>query len=37
MFGGEIFALLGHNGAGKTTTIKTVIGQLEATNGRMVF
>ena len=26
MYGGEIFALLGHNGAGKTTTIKTVIG-----------
>ena len=26
MYGGEIFALLGHNGAGKTTTIKMVIG-----------
>jgi ABC-type multidrug transport system ATPase subunit len=37
MYGGEIFALLGHNGAGKTTTIKMVIGLLEATSGRMVF
>ena len=37
MYGGEIFALLGHNGAGKTTTIKMVIGLLEATSGRIVF
>ena len=26
MYGGEIYALLGHNGAGKTTTIQMVIG-----------
>ena len=37
MYGGEIFALLGHNGAGKTTTIKMLIGILEATSGRIVF
>ena len=37
MFGGEIFALLGHNGAGKTTTIKMVIGQLEASSGHIIF
>ena len=37
MYGGEIYALLGHNGAGKTTTIKMVIGLLEATDGRMIF
>ena len=37
MYGGEIFALLGHNGAGKTTTIKMIIGLLEASSGRMIF
>lgn len=37
MYGGEIFALLGHNGAGKTTTIKMVIGLLESNSGRMIF
>ena len=37
MYGGEIFALLGHNGAGKTTTIKIIIGELEATSGQMMF
>ena len=37
MYGGEIYALLGHNGAGKTTTIQMVIGLLEASNGRMIF
>jgi len=37
MYGGEIFALLGHNGAGKTTTIKMIIGLLESTSGRMIF
>ena len=26
MYGGEIYALLGHNGAGKTTTIQMIIG-----------
>lgn len=37
MYGGEIYALLGHNGAGKTTTIKMIIGLLEASGGRMLF
>ncbi|MCD6400191.1 ABC transporter ATP-binding protein, partial [candidate division WOR-3 bacterium] len=32
---GEIFGLLGPNGAGKTTTLKTIVGILKPTSGRI--
>jgi len=32
---GEVFGLLGPNGAGKTTTIKTIIGLIDPTDGRV--
>lgn len=32
---GEVIALLGHNGAGKSTLIKTVLGLLEPSSGRV--
>ncbi|MEJ2248414.1 MAG: ABC transporter ATP-binding protein [Candidatus Lokiarchaeota archaeon] len=32
---GEVFGLLGPNGAGKTTTIKTILGLIEATEGKI--
>ena len=31
---GEVFGFLGPNGAGKSTTIKTLVGQIRATQGR---
>ena len=34
---GEVVALLGRNGAGKSTTMKTVIGLVRPTAGRIVF
>ena len=34
---GEIFGLLGHNGAGKSTTMKTIMGLVRPTGGRVRF
>ena len=34
---GEILALIGRNGAGKTTTMKTVMGLIPKTRGRVTF
>ena len=34
---GELVALLGRNGMGKTTTIRTIMGQLPATSGRITL
>lgn len=34
---GEVVALLGRNGVGKTTTLRTIMGLLPATGGRVVF
>lgn len=34
---GEIVTLLGANGAGKTTTLKTIVGLLRPTHGRVIF
>jgi ABC-2 type transport system ATP-binding protein len=34
---GRVIALLGHNGAGKSTLIKTVLGLLEPSSGRVVL
>ena len=34
---GEICALLGSNGSGKTTLIKTILGMVKATAGRIEF
>jgi branched-chain amino acid transport system ATP-binding protein len=34
---GEVLALLGRNGAGKSTTMKTVIGMVRASSGRIEF
>ena len=34
---GEFVGILGHNGMGKTTLLKTLIGQLPATQGRVRF
>ena len=35
--GGEIVALVGRNGAGKTTLVKTIVGLLRATGGRLTL
>jgi branched-chain amino acid transport system ATP-binding protein len=35
--GGETVGILGHNGMGKTTLLKTLMGQLSATDGRIRF
>jgi len=34
---GEIVALVGRNGAGKTTTIRTIMGLISRTSGRVIF
>ncbi|APW96714.1 ABC transporter ATP-binding protein [Halobiforma lacisalsi AJ5] len=34
---GEIVSLVGRNGAGKTTTLRTIMGILEPTSGRVVY
>ena len=34
---GEVVALLGRNGVGKTTTLRTMMGALRASSGRIVF
>src|SRR4051812_42612816 len=34
---GEIVTLIGRNGAGKTTTLRTVMGLVTKTRGRVVF
>jgi len=34
---GEVVALLGRNGAGKTTTLKSIMGLLDRTTGRIIF
>src|SRR3990172_12602682 len=34
---GEIVAIIGPNGAGKSTLVKTIIGLLKPTKGRIVF
>lgn len=34
---GEIVALMGSNGAGKTTTLKTIVGLLRASGGRVAY
>jgi branched-chain amino acid transport system ATP-binding protein len=34
---GEVVALLGRNGAGKSTTMKTIMGLVRATDGKVVF
>jgi urea ABC transporter ATP-binding protein UrtE len=34
---GEIVAILGHNGTGKTTLMKTVVGMVPATAGKVTF
>ncbi len=34
---GEIVALMGSNGAGKSTTLKTIVGLLRATGGKITF
>ena len=34
---GEVVAILGANGAGKSTTLKTIVGLLRASDGRIVF
>jgi branched-chain amino acid transport system ATP-binding protein len=34
---GQVVTLLGRNGMGKTTTIRTIMGQIRATSGRLIF
>ncbi|MFT3810162.1 MAG: ATP-binding cassette domain-containing protein [Micropepsaceae bacterium] len=34
---GQVVTLMGRNGMGKTTTIRTVMGQLRATGGKVGF
>ncbi|HLU19054.1 MAG TPA: ABC transporter ATP-binding protein [Pusillimonas sp.] len=34
---GEVVALLGRNGAGKTTTLKSIMGLLDRTTGKIIF
>ncbi|HEX7386522.1 MAG TPA: ATP-binding cassette domain-containing protein [Castellaniella sp.] len=34
---GEVLALLGRNGVGKTTTLKTIMGVVRATRGKVLF
>ena len=34
---GRVLALLGRNGAGKTTLMKTIVGELAASRGELVF
>ena len=34
---GEIVGVLGHNGMGKTTLLRTLIGQIDLTKGKIVF
>ena len=37
MKSGEIVGILGHNGMGKTTLLRTLVGNIKATNGRIEF
>ena len=37
VFPGEIVAMIGANGAGKTTTLKTIVGLLPLSTGRVLF
>jgi branched-chain amino acid transport system ATP-binding protein len=34
---GEVVGILGHNGMGKTTLLRTLVGQIKATQGRVEF
>ena len=34
---GQVVTLMGRNGMGKTTTIRTVMGQIRTSGGRVVF
>jgi branched-chain amino acid transport system ATP-binding protein len=34
---GEVVGILGHNGMGKTTLLRTLVGQIKATQGRIEF
>jgi branched-chain amino acid transport system ATP-binding protein len=34
---GSVVALVGRNGVGKTTTLRTIVGNLTPTNGRIIF
>ncbi|MFU0504703.1 ABC transporter ATP-binding protein [Pseudaminobacter sp. NGMCC 1.201702] len=37
MKSGEVVGILGHNGMGKTTLLRTLVGQIKATGGRIDF